>query len=121
MNAPGGRVDPGETPLQCAIRETREELHVTPRDLRHCGEHRFQFVDGYSLHVHVYSAFAHTGTATETDEAIPLWTPIASIPYAEMWADDVLWIPLMLAGQRFDGRWIFDGDAIVDHVLDLVD
>ena len=122
VNAPGGRVDPGETPLQCAIRETQEELHVTPTGaLRHCGEHRFQFVDGYSLHVHVFAASTHAGTATETDEAIPLWTPVAAIPYDEMWADDVLWIPHMLADQRFDGRWIFDGEDIVDYVLDLVE
>lgn len=121
VNAPGGRVDPGETPLACAIREVQEELHVTPEQLRHCGEHRFQFVDGYSLHVHVYAAVAHTGTATETEEAIPLWTAVNAIPYAEMWADDVLWIPHMLAERRFDGRWIFDGDDIVDHVLDLLD
>ena len=26
MNGPGGRIEQGETPLQCAIRETEEEL-----------------------------------------------------------------------------------------------
>ena len=26
INGPGGKIDPGESPLQCAIRETREEL-----------------------------------------------------------------------------------------------
>ncbi len=119
INAPGGRIDPGETPLQCAIRETQEELHVTPMEPRLCGEHRFQFVDGYSLHVWVYAARSHEGTATETDEAIPLWSSVDAIPYEEMWADDVLWIPHMLADRRFDGRWIFDGDAIVDHVLEV--
>ncbi len=119
VNAPGGRLDPGETPLACAIRETQEELHVTPSDLRLCGEHRFQFVDGYSLHVHVYAATSHEGTATETDEAIPLWTPVSAIPFEEMWADDVLWIPHMLAERVFSGRWIFDGDSIVDHLLEV--
>ncbi len=117
INAPGGRIDPGETPLQCAIRETQEELLVTPMDLRLCGEHRFQFVDGYSLHVWVYAARRHEGTATETDEAIPLWSPVDAIPFEEMWADDILWIPHMLAERHFQGQWIFDGDDIVDHVL----
>ncbi|MGD2110491.1 MAG: NUDIX domain-containing protein, partial [Phycisphaerae bacterium] len=28
INGPGGRVDPGETPREAAIREVQEELHV---------------------------------------------------------------------------------------------
>lgn len=117
INAPGGRVDPGETPLQAAIREVQEEVLVTPVGVRKCGVHRFQFADGYSLHVHVYASDDCEGIPGETDEAIPLWFPTDDIPYEEMWADDVLWIPLLLAGTWFDGLWIFDGDEIVDYVL----
>jgi 8-oxo-dGTP diphosphatase len=32
-----------------------------------------------------------------------------------MWADDRLWFPLMLAGQSFQGRFLFDGDTLLDH------
>jgi 8-oxo-dGTP diphosphatase len=119
VNAPGGRVEGDETPEACAVREVEEELLVTPTGLTHHGEHRFQFVDGYRLHVHVYSATGCVGEAGETDEAIPLWTATDAIPYDEMWADDRMWIPTLLKGGRFDGRWIFDGDAIVDYVLTL--
>ena len=118
INAPGGRVDPGETPLEAAIREVQEEVLVTPVGVRKCGVHRFQFVDGYSLHVHVYASSDFEGTPGETDEAVPLWFPTANIPYGEMWADDVLWVPLLLAETWFDGRWVFDGDKIIDYVLE---
>lgn len=56
INAPGGRLEPGETPLQAAIRETQEELHITPKQLTYAGENLFQFVDGYSIHVYVFKA-----------------------------------------------------------------
>ena len=46
INAPGGRVDPGETPEQAAVREAQEELHVTPIGVRKAGELAFQFTDG---------------------------------------------------------------------------
>jgi len=66
INAPGGKVDPGETPEQAAIRECREELLIEVSNLEHCGEHRFQFVDGYSIHVHVYRTRDFEGEPTET-------------------------------------------------------
>ncbi len=49
INGPGGRLDPGETPLQAAIREVEEELLVTPTGLTAHGDLRFAFVDGYRL------------------------------------------------------------------------
>lgn len=117
VNAPGGRVDPGETPREAALREVWEELCVRPHEARWCGEHRFQFRDGYRMWVHVYQSAGAAGEATQTAEAIPLWVDEAAIPYGRMWADDAFWIPLLLAGERFDGRWIFDGKVMVDHSL----
>ncbi len=119
ISAPGGRLDPGETPLQCATREVQEELCITPLGLRHGGEHRFQFVDGYALHVHVFTATGYEGIPQETEEALPIWTAVDAIPYDEMWADDRLWLPHLLAKRAFSGRWIFDGDRVVDYVLEL--
>ena len=34
INGPGGKIDPGETPLESAVRETQEELLITPHDPR---------------------------------------------------------------------------------------
>jgi len=118
INGPGGRVEPGETPLACAVREVQEELCVTPTGLVARGEHRFQFVDGYSIHVHVFTAEDCEGEARETDEAVPQWTPLDAIPYGEMWEDDEIWLPMMLAGTPFDGRYIFDDDKLLDYVID---
>jgi 8-oxo-dGTP diphosphatase len=121
INAPGGRFEPGESAGACAIREMREELSVTPLALEYAGENLFQFVDGYSIHVHVFRAADCEGEPTETDEATPLWTPIDRIPFDEMWADDRLWVPLVLARRAFRGRYIFDGDVMLDFEIELFD
>ena len=34
-----------------------------------------------------------------------------------MWADDALWLPLLIAGESFRGKFVFDGDRMVDHDL----
>lgn len=120
VNAPGGRIEPGEAPTAAAIRECQEELHITPSGLEEAGELAFQFADGYALHARVFRASGLDGTPTETDEAIPIWTPLDRIPFAEMWADDALWIPHMLAGTRFRGRFVFDGEQMLACDLRLV-
>jgi 8-oxo-dGTP diphosphatase len=117
VNGPGGRIEPGESPLECAIRETREEVGLTPIDLARRGVLHFQFVDGYSLHCTVFSASGHEGTPIETEEALPFWVPLDSIPFEEMWADDIHWLPRMIGGEDFLGYFHFDNDAMLDHSI----
>lgn len=117
INGPGGRVDPGELPEQGAVREAQEEIGITPHAPIEKGQLSFQFVDGYSIHVHVFQTDSFSGTPYETDEAIPLWFSTENIPYDEMWADDRIWLPLMLDGKPFSGRFIFEGDTMLDYVF----
>jgi 8-oxo-dGTP diphosphatase len=117
INGPGGRLEPGESLLECAVREVREELRVTPLGVEAAGENAFQFVDGYGIHVFVYRASGLEGEAAETDEGAPLWVALDAIPYSQMWEDDRLWLPLLLERRPFRGRYLFDGDLLLDHEL----
>lgn len=117
INGPGGRLEPGETPRECAVREVEEELLITPAGVAHCGELMFQFIDGYSIHGTVFRASGYRGTPTETPEAVPLWYALDEIPFERMWQDDPVWFPHMLARRPFAGRFIFDGDQMLDAEL----
>jgi len=119
FNAPGGRLEPGETPLQAAIRETIEELRIEPVGVKPRGELRFQFTDGLSIHGYVFTAADYRGEPTETDEARPVWFHVREIPYDNMWADDRVWLPALLAGHCFEGRFIFDGERMLEHEFNL--
>lgn len=119
MNAPGGRIEPNETRLEGALRELREELGVGATGVVEYGELAFQFCDGYALLCHVFRADLCVGTPIETDEATPHWCALDALPFDEMWADDRLWIPLLLERKTFRGRFIFDQDAMLDHRLEV--
>ena len=118
---PGGRIAPYESPLQAAVREVQEELGITPTGVQASGELSFQFRDGYSLLVYVFTATGCEGEAQETEEAVPLWTPLERVPFDQMWADDYLWFPLLLSSTPFSGRFLFDGDALLGHALSSLD
>ncbi len=113
INGPGGKLEPGETALESAIREVREEIGVTALRIEERGVLHFQFVDGYSLHCVVFIAHDFSGELIETDEAIPLWFEFGAIPFHEMWADDQHWLPQALAGECFDAWFVFDGDTML--------
>lgn len=118
INGPGGRLEPGETALEAAVRETREELGVEALSPELHGELHFQFVDGYSLLCSVFLSPDCIGDPIETDEADPIWTPLEKIPYHEMWADDQYWLPGVIDGGKFRGFFVFDGDIMLSHQME---
>lgn len=121
INGPGGRIKPGETAEVCAVREVQEELLVTPQGLNWGGRLNFLFVDGYSLQAEVFRADGYEGSPTETAEAAPIWCKVDQIPYKRMWADDRIWMPLLLLGKRFEGCFIFEGEIMLDSRVKLLD
>ena len=121
INAPGGRLEPGETAREAAIRETGEEVGVVPRHLEKRGELHFQFLDGYSLRCTVFLAQGCAGEPVETDEADPFWCAIQSLPYHEMWADDIHWLPLVIEGKNVRGYFEFDNEIMLSHRIEIVE
>src|SRR5262249_6424180 len=76
------------------------------------------------LLVHVFVATRFTGEPTETDEMTPQWFSVdggepglPSIPYDSMWADDRIWLPLVLTGASVEGYFLFSGESLVKHEL----
>jgi len=117
VTAPGGKLDGAESAAECAVREVREEVGLTPAGLQARGSLSFQFLDGYSIEVNLFVAHDWTGQLHESAEAAPFWVAFGQIPYEEMWEDDRVWLGEVLRGNRVSGRLLFDGDRLVDHEI----
>ena len=118
-NGPGGKVEPGETPMAAAARETREETGVAVADLDKRGEFDFYFGDEHVFCCHVYVARDVQGELRDTPEAFPEWRARETVPYDRMWEDDELWLPHVLDGDTIRAVFYFDveGDDLLAHDL----
>lgn len=112
-NGVGGKPEPGETIDETAIRETEEEIGVTPLGLRRMATLDFFFpplpeFSGWDQQVCVYVAERWRGEPAESEEVAPRWFAVDQVPLAEMWADDPFWLPLVLRGTRLRGQFLYD-------------
>ncbi|MBN1648872.1 MAG: 8-oxo-dGTP diphosphatase [Spirochaetales bacterium] len=119
INAPGGRIDQGESEVEAAVREVREEVLLDIEAPDYAGELYFQFIDGYKLHCTVFTTNRYSGMEQETYEAAPFWCKTDAIPFDKMWEDDRHWVPLMLEGKKFTGYYIFKDDVMLSKRLVL--
>uniref|UniRef100_A0A672MPS7 Nudix (nucleoside diphosphate linked moiety X)-type motif 1 n=1 Tax=Sinocyclocheilus grahami TaxID=75366 RepID=A0A672MPS7_SINGR len=99
-----------------------EESGLTVDTLHKIGNIKFEFIgETELLDVHIFRADTYKGVPTESDEMRPQWFDTDKIPFIQMWADDVLWFPLMLQKKTFLGYFKFHGhDVIVEHKLEEV-
>ena len=120
----GGKSEPGETPLQCVKRETREETGLELIAPRYCGVVDF-YCGGVEERMHLFHADRFTGTLTECDEGVLEWVPIEKNRALPQWEGDRLFLERMERGAPFfqmalyyEGNRLIraeaDGEIIID-------
>jgi len=111
FNGVGGKIEQNETPEEAMIRETKEEIGITPIDYIKVGTMEFiEFYKGIKENVifHLYTATKWTGEPKESEEMKPQWFDIDKIPYDKMFEDDKYWLPEVLEGKKINGFFEFD-------------
>jgi len=116
----GGKKEQGESIEETAIRETQEEIGVTPIRLTRIGTLYFYFPyvehpDKWNQQVCVFTVGSWKGDIKESEEIAPKWFSIDSIPYEYMWSDNSYWLPYVLKNQLFSASFLFDNSLAVQE------
>ncbi|TGZ83482.1 hypothetical protein EX30DRAFT_302665 [Ascodesmis nigricans] len=115
-NGFGGKIEPGETPHDGALRELHEEsfLHAVPESTHSTGSLLLRThadTAALDLYIHVFIATEWTGEPVETDEMRPEWFDVDSLPLEDMWEETTSWMPGLLK------RWVDGKRASVGHCV----
>ena len=89
-------------------------------DYAACLDFIFPDNPAWSQQVHVFRLWRWQGAPAESAEMRPLWFKRDASPYKRMWDDARYWLPLLLTGWRFQGRFVFDQDNATALQITLV-
>jgi len=110
----GGKLEPGETALDAAVREIEEEsgLVVAASALVPMGvlTYLFPHREAWSQVSNVFVVKEWSGVPRESDELNPVWFDVAALPVDEMWDDARHWLPGVLAGRPVRASFTFGAD-----------
>ena len=110
----GGKLEPGESAVDAAVREVLEEsgVVVAASDLEPRGllSYSFPHREAWSQESSVFVCRAWQGEPRGSDELDPEWFDLERVPYDEMWDDARRWLPSVLTGASVRRSFVFGED-----------
>lgn len=115
-NGLGGKLEPGESPEQCVVREVREEAGLEILQPQFHGLLIFADFKQDDWYVWVFSADRFRGTlADSSPEGNLAWIPDEDLTSLNLWPSDHIFLPWLAGGKIFSARFQYAGDEMMGH------
>ncbi len=110
----GGKIQEGETPEECILREAREETGLTLTSYKYRGVVHFRSDIYEAEDMHLFTADDFCGELAECDEGVLEWIDFDDLYSLPMWEGDKLFLGLIRGDANFfDMELMYEGSKLV--------
>jgi len=121
-NGLGGKLNPGESPEECAVREVFEESGLRVRNPQLKGFLTFPaFSQNEDWYVFVYLVEDLEGELIDSAEGILRWVDNADLTALNLWEGDPIFLPWLDRPGIFSGKFIYKDGRLVSHEVAFYD
>lgn len=115
-NGLGGKLEPGETPEECATREIWEESGLRVEHPIWKGLLTFPaFARGEDWYAFVFVADQFNGELIDSPEGVLEWVDDARLLALNLWEGDRIFLPWLERPGFFSAKFIYQDGRLVDH------
>lgn len=119
-NGLGGKLEPGETPEECARREIQEESGLEVKDLTWKGLLTFPgFANDEDWYAFVFVATVVDGPLIDSPEGDLKWVDQTELFGLNLWEGDRIFLPWLDRPGMFSGKFTYLDGRLADHRVEF--
>jgi 8-oxo-dGTP diphosphatase len=119
-NGLGGKLENGESPEDCVIREIKEESGLTIVSPRMNGFITFPLFDGKDdWHVFIFTADNFSGELINSTEGNLEWIPNDKITELNLWDGDAIFLKWLNEDKFFSAKFNYDNGKFINYEVNF--